>query len=92
LVYDKFMVAAVRQVVKVECEGRIEIVAPELRAGTITEVIVLLPAEPKLTTPAERVAALTRLRDSIGLTTQAADDWVEGVRAERGAWNPPAQP
>jgi putative heme iron utilization protein len=86
------MVAAVRQIVKVQSNGRIEIIAPELRAGTVTEVIVLLPQEPMLATPAERVAALARLRDSIGLTTKAADDWVAEVRAERNAWNPPAAP
>jgi hypothetical protein len=82
------MVAAVRQIVKVQSDGRIEIIAPELRAGTITEVIVLLPPEPSMATPAERVAALARLRDSIGLTATDADNWVGEIRAERNAWNP----
>jgi len=86
------MVAAVRQIVKVLSDGRLEIVAPELRAGAVTEVIVLLPPDPAVSTPAERVAALARLRDSIGLTAEAADDWAQEVRAERDAWNPPAEP
>jgi predicted nucleic acid-binding protein len=82
------MVAAVRQIVTVQSDGRIEIIAPELRAGTVTEVIVLLPPESTMATPAERVAALARLRESIGLTAQAADVWVKEVRAERDAWSP----
>jgi hypothetical protein len=86
------MVAAVRQIVTVLSDGRIEIIAPELRAGTITEVIVLLPPEQTPATPAERVAALAQLRENIGLTTRAADAWVGEVRAERDAWNPPAEP
>ena len=86
------MVAAVRQIVTVQSDGRIEIIAPELRAGTVTEVIVLLPPESTMATPAERVAALARLRESIGLTAQAADVWVKEVRAERDAWSPPAAP
>jgi len=90
--YDTFMVAAVRQTVKVLSDGRIEIIAPEFRAGTVTEVIVLLPPELTPASPAERVAALARLRESIGLTTKAADNWVGEVRAERDAWNPPAEP
>jgi hypothetical protein len=67
-----------------------EIIAPELRAGTVTEVIVLLPSESTPATPAERIAALARLRNSIGLTTKDADNWVGEIRAERDAWNPPA--
>ncbi|MGA2233614.1 MAG: hypothetical protein ABSH22_22125 [Tepidisphaeraceae bacterium] len=86
------MVAAVRQIVTVKSDGRIEITAPELRAGTVTEVIVLLPADAISPTPVERVAALARLRESIGLTDVAADDWAGKLRAERDAWNPPAEP
>jgi hypothetical protein len=69
-----------------------EIIAPELRAGTLTEVIVLLPSEPTPATSAERMAVLAQLRDSLGLTTQAADKWVGEVRAERDAWDPPVGP
>jgi hypothetical protein len=83
------MVAAVRQMVKVEANGRIEILAPELRAGTLAEVIVLLPSEVSTDTPGDRIAALSRLRKSIGLSIQGADDWVRDVRGERDAWNPP---
>jgi hypothetical protein len=82
------MVTAVRQIVRVQSDGRMEIIAPELRAGIVTEVIVLLPSESTAATPAERVAALARLRDSIGLTTKAADNWAGEIRAERDARNP----
>lgn len=90
--YDNLMVSAVRQIVRVQSDGRMEIIAPELRAGIVTEVIVLLPSESTPATPAERIAALARLRDNMGLTTQAADSWVAEIRAERDAWNPPAEP
>ena len=82
------MVAAIRQMVKVEANGRIEILAPEFRAGTVMEVIVLVPVEPSPSTPADRVAALANMRQSIGLTSAAAEDWVNETRAERTSWNP----
>jgi hypothetical protein len=82
------MVAAVRQLVKVLADGRLEIVSPELRAGTMTEVIVLFPSEPAMATPADRVAALELLRKSLALTTKSADEWVGEVRREREASHP----
>ena len=84
------MVAAVRQIVKIEANGRIEILSPELRAGTTAEVIVLLPPPPSdLTlTPAEKVAALCKLRESVALTPESAEKWKQEVRDERDAWNP----
>ena len=87
------MVAAVRQIVKVQAEGRLEIISPELRLGAITEVIVLMPEErePVAKSAADRVAALANLQRSFGLTTDAADDWIRQVRLERDAWDPSAK-
>jgi hypothetical protein len=84
------MVTAVRQMVKVQSNGRIEILAPEFRAGTVMEVIVLLPGEAATSNAADRLAALSQLRESIGLSAQAAEKWMDEVRNEREAWNPPA--
>jgi hypothetical protein len=80
------MVAAVRQTVTVESNGRIEILAPEFRAGTVTEVIVLFPQQ-NIPSPPDKVEALRQLRESIGLTSKLAEDWVSEVRDERHAWN-----
>jgi hypothetical protein len=87
-VYDFCMVAAVRQIIKVEANGRIEILAPELRAGTMAEVIVLLPSVTQVSEPRDRVAALSNLRKSIGLSAAAADEWVRNIRDERDTWKP----
>jgi ABC-type cobalamin transport system ATPase subunit len=84
------MVAAVRQMVKVQSNGRIEILAPEFRAGTVMEVIVLLPGEAATSNAADRLAAMRRLRESIGLSAQSAEKWMDDVRNERDTWNPPA--
>ena len=56
------MVTAVRQILQVQADGRLEILAPELRAGEVIEVIVLPPPQPTMATPAIRVAALAQLR------------------------------
>jgi hypothetical protein len=84
------MVAAVRQTVKVESDGRIEILDPEFRAGAVMEVIVLLPDQAAPADVANRLAALARLRESINLSAEDAEKWVRSVREERDAWNPSA--
>jgi hypothetical protein len=70
------MVAAVRQIVKVQVDGRLEITAPEFRAGSITEVIVFFPNQQPPAMMVDRVAALRQLRDSLALSPEAADKWV----------------
>jgi hypothetical protein len=86
--YNPVMMTAVRQIVKVQTDGRIEILAPELRAGSEAEVIMLLPGETASQTPAERVAVLRALRKDLALTPEAAEKWKKQVRLEREAWDP----
>jgi len=61
------MITALRQKVKVQPGGQIEIRSPELEPGSIAEVIVLIEKQP---TPGERQA---RVRELAALfeTTQA---------------------
>jgi hypothetical protein len=84
------MMTAVRQTVTVQPGGRLEIFAPELATGTVTEVIVLVPS--KSPDIAERLAALHRLQDEMELTAQDVERWKEDVRLERLAWPRPADP
>jgi hypothetical protein len=81
------MVAAVKQLVTVEEDGRLELHSPELRRGTIAEVIVLIPEEGPRTCE-QSLAALESLQHSMALTPSAADEWINQVRAERDAWRP----
>ena len=82
------MMTAVRQIVKVQTDGRIEILAPELQAGSEAEVIMLLPEYRTPQTPAERVAALNALRNELALTPEEAEKWKKEVRSQREAWHP----
>ena len=87
-VYNDDMMTAVRQIVKVQTDGRIEILAPELQAGSEAEVIMLLPEYRTPQTPAERVAALNALRNELALTPEEAEKWKKEVRSQREAWHP----
>ena len=81
------MPTAVRQTITVQADGRLEVVSPELRAGTVTEVIVLLPAEaaPPEPTIADRLAALQRLQQRMNLSTEDVERWQQQARDERHA-------
>jgi hypothetical protein len=78
---------AVRQTVTVKADGRLEVVAAELRAGTVTEVIVLLPADavPPPSTVADRLAALHRLQQRMDLSSEDVERWQQQARDERHA-------
>ena len=78
------MVAAIKQVVTVGAGGRIEISAPELRAGSRAEVIILVPQEP-CATPDGALAALDQLQQSVKLDRRSADAWIREVSDERRA-------
>jgi hypothetical protein len=78
------MVQALRQIVTVRKEGQLEIHAPELRAGAVAEVIVLV--EP--VKPIDWLAALDELQRSMGLTPQRAEQWIKQVNRERAASGP----
>ena len=78
------MVAAIRQTVTVREDGKVEVLAPELRSGDVTEVIVLMPSsrERSASTPLE---ALARLQKAMKLDQQSAERWVQEVNEERQA-------
>lgn len=91
------MTTAVRQTVTVQADGRLEVIAPELREGTVTDVIVLLPTDapagavvPPLT-PEERVAEWDRLRAEVNITAEQAEQWIKEIQAEREAWRLPGE-
>ena len=85
--YNYSMVAAIKQLLTVQHDGRLEIRAPELRAGEQAEVIVLVqPQGPaKTLTPLEALDALQR---SLRLDQKSADAWMQQVRAERDVSGP----
>ena len=80
----------VHQSVTVTADGRLEVLSPELRAGTVTEVIVLLPTaavpSPAEPTAAERLAALDRLQRRLNLSAADVENWQREVRVQRDGW------
>src|SRR4051812_24207002 len=83
------MVAAIRQVLTVQEDGRIEVRSPELRPGAVAEVIVLLDPSPSdvPTGHSPQTAAMwDRLQQSLKLDAKAASAWIDMVRAERAAF------
>jgi CelD/BcsL family acetyltransferase involved in cellulose biosynthesis len=81
----KEMVAAIRQTVTVQPDGRIEIRSPELIPGAQADVIVIVE-EARHASPDDRVALWRQLQQSMNLTPEAARQWIEQARAERQAW------
>ncbi len=85
------MVAAVKQLINVQEDGRIEVNSPELRRGTVAEVIVLLAAESPQKSSDASIDALDALQKSVALDAVAADEWKRRVRDERDAWARPVE-
>ena len=83
------MVAAIRQTLTVQADGRIETRSPQLRPGATAEVIVLVESLPSSAlvppTPAQSLAALEQLQRSLGLDRSRAEAWVRQVAEERAA-------
>jgi hypothetical protein len=79
------MVAPIKQTVTVQPDGHIEIRSPQLRPGARAEVIVLMEQEnkPSALTPLE---AFQKLQDSLKLTPEAAQKWIDEAHAERQTW------
>ena len=80
------MVAAIRQLITVGEDGRIEVRSSQLRHGDVAEVIVLLNSsepEPEANQPHRLTAALDQLQQSLKLSATTAAAWTELVRAER---------
>jgi hypothetical protein len=78
------MVAAIRQTVTVREDGKVEVLAPELRTGDITEVIVLMPSS-RVPSAASRLEALDRLQAELKLNQREAERWIQEVNDERRA-------
>jgi hypothetical protein len=73
------MVAAIRQTITVEQDGRLEVRSPQLHSGARAEVIVLLEsvhARPPL-------SLLDDLQQSLRLDPAAARAWAHQVQDER---------
>jgi len=80
------MVQALRQTVTIRQPGHLEISSPELRAGDVAEVIVLVQAPPSAAI--DPIAALDQLQRSMKLTPERAQEWIDEVNAERAASGP----
>jgi hypothetical protein len=73
------MVAAIRQTIKVEQDGRIEIRSPQLQTGATAEVIVLLDSRQGRSP----LVLLDNLQRIMGLDYASAQAWAYQSRAER---------
>jgi hypothetical protein len=82
------VVAPIKQIVTVGAGGRIESPASQLAPGTRVEVTVQVDEPPAAKTPAERLALLRELRQSLALDEKAAAEWIAEIQAERDACGP----
>lgn len=78
------MVRAIREIVTVGPDGKIELQAPELRQGSRAEVIVLVEPDQERT-PVSPLEAFETLQRSLGLTTEQAEEWIRQAAEEREA-------
>jgi hypothetical protein len=78
------MVAPIRQTVTVREDGRVEIVAPELRSGDVAEVIVMVRDHPTAGT-ASPLQVLDQLQKQVRLDRGVAEQWIDQVNEERRA-------
>jgi hypothetical protein len=78
------MVRAIREIVTVGPDGKIELHAPELRQGSRAEVIVLTEPDQEQT-PVSPLEAFEALQRSLGLTPEAAEEWIRQAADERKA-------
>jgi hypothetical protein len=78
------MVTAIKQRVTVEAGGRVALQSAELCEGESAEVIVMVD-RPSAVSADDRLASLKQLRESLKLTTAAAQHWESEIRAERAA-------
>jgi len=73
------MVAAIRQTIKVEQDGRIEIRSPELQSGATAEVIVLVESGQRRSP----LDIFDELQQIMGLDHVSAQAWAIESRRER---------
>jgi uncharacterized delta-60 repeat protein len=91
--YDASTIIAVQQALMIKPEGHLAIDVPELRAGSVTQVIVPVPDEPRATAANEPTTAeLHKLRAGLNRAEEQAAKWIEDVRLERLAWRLPGGP
>ncbi|HEX8523721.1 MAG TPA: hypothetical protein VF669_15810 [Tepidisphaeraceae bacterium] len=81
------MVAITKHIVTVQPGGRIEINDPQLPEGACAEVTVSVRHAPART-PAERLAALDALQQSLKLDAEKVANWTADIRAEHEASGP----
>jgi hypothetical protein len=73
------MVAPIRQTVTIREDGKVEIVAPELRRGDIAEVTVMVGSSDPAAPANSRIEALNRLQTHLRLDRQTAQQWIDSV-------------
>jgi hypothetical protein len=76
------MVRAIREIVTVGPDGRIELQASELPQGSRAEVIVLIESDPAKPAP-DALEAFDALQRSLAMTPEAAEEWVRRAAEER---------
>ena len=78
------MVRAIREIVTVGPGGKIELKASDLPQGARAEVIVLVEPDQERS-PISPLEAFEALQRSLGLTAEAAEEWVRQAAEERKA-------
>ena len=75
---------AIREIVTVGPGGKIELKASDLPQGARAEVIVLVEPDQERS-PISPLEAFEALQRSLGLTAEAAEEWVRQAAEERKA-------
>jgi len=78
------MVRAIREIVTVGPGGKIELKASDFPQGARAEVIVLVEPDQERS-PISPLEAFEALQRSLGLTAEAAEEWVRQAAEERKA-------
>jgi hypothetical protein len=73
------MASTIRQTIKVQEEGRLEVRSPDLHSGTTAQVTILIEKQNN----DSRSRLLAELQDSLKLSSEDADAWINRVRDER---------
>lgn len=73
------MASTIRQTIKVQEEGRLEIRSPDLHSGTTAQVTILVEKQHN----DARSRLLAELQDSLKLSPEDADAWIHHVQDER---------
>jgi hypothetical protein len=74
-----YMASTIRQTIKVQEEGRLEVRSPDLHSGTTAQVTILIEKQDNHS----RTRLLAELQDSLKLSAEDADAWINRVHDER---------